>query len=220
MPWDLVGAQFLGVAYFTHPSRLVGIHTWFISLLILCYVMAALFRWNRRCLLVAVVLGLALEYGGDFRGCVLAFVAGCAVAIAPRRLMCALGIGVFCSVISLVGHQIYLYPLTGTLALIAGTQLVGPPLRWLRWTKGLAYEFYLVHGPVYLGLAVVTKVTPIVNLVLGRALAVLGAMAVSRSSAKVATALRRLTNAGWRPQLVHSSAVSGRVHASDDALRV
>jgi hypothetical protein len=220
MSWDLAGAQFLGIAYFTHPSKLVGIHTWFISLLILCYVMAALFRWDRRCLLVAVVLGLALKYGGDFRGCVLAFLAGCVVAIAPRRRICALAIAVFCSVVSVVGHQIYLYPLTGTLALIAGIQFVGPPLPWLRWTKGLAYEFYLVHGPIYLGLAVVTKVAPIVNLVLGSALAVLGAMAVSRFSARVAVAVRRLVNAGWRPQLARSSAVSGRIHATDDALRV
>jgi peptidoglycan/LPS O-acetylase OafA/YrhL len=37
----LVVSEFLGTGYFTHPGRLVGVHVWFISLILVCYGLAA-----------------------------------------------------------------------------------------------------------------------------------------------------------------------------------
>jgi hypothetical protein len=66
---------------------LIGVHTWFISLILVCYVAAVLIHWNRRLFpaVVAVLLLAVRHEDPKFIGCVLAFLTGGSAALALQR---------------------------------------------------------------------------------------------------------------------------------------
>jgi hypothetical protein len=192
MSWDLLAAQVLGIAAFTHTGRLVGVHTWFISLILLCYATAALIRYDRRFLPAAAVVALALSRGDDFEGCILAFLAGCAVGLSSSPRRDGLGLILACVLAIATGHPEFSFPLRGIVALLVGMSLAGRPIGWLRSTREFCYEFYLVHGAVYLGLAVVFRFHPVANLLIGTPLAVLAAWSVAEVSRRGVEFGRRL----------------------------
>jgi peptidoglycan/LPS O-acetylase OafA/YrhL len=191
MSFGLVLSQFLGFAYFTHRGQLIGIHTWFISLLILCYGIAAIIRWDRRFLPVfaAIALGLMHREDPKFAGCVLAFLAGGIVAVAPKMWHGALGITGVCLMATATSGTVFAYPLAGVVALMMGALLGGRRSRLMapasRTAGGLLFEFFLVHGPIYLGLSQVVGLNFFGNLFLGTPTAIVAAWALRRLSRAV-----------------------------------
>ena len=74
----LILAQYAGIAGFTHPLSLIGVQTWFISVILACYLLAALIRFDRIFLPLSVVVALALllNHAPNYWGCILQFLAG------------------------------------------------------------------------------------------------------------------------------------------------
>ena len=200
----LVLAQFLGVAYYTHPGQLIGVHTWFIGAILTCYVIAAIVRRDRRLLPVAIVASLGLMSRGVPApwDVLLAFLAGAVVARAPRPRVAAGGIAGAALLAYLACHEwfpgivtgtsaLWLLPVvTGTSALWLGSFFVGVRPRILSATSRISYEFFLVHGPIYLGLAKLARLDLVAILVIGTPLSVLAAELLHRASQGVSSASR------------------------------
>jgi len=170
MSWTLVISQFLGIAYFTHRGQMIGVTNWFISLILLCYVIAAFVRWERRLLpvFVAITLGLMHREDPKFAGCVLAFMAGGVVAMTPKIWNGALGVAGVCLMATATGRSAFAYPLAGSVAIMVGTPFAGEKSRVLALASECTYEFFLVHGPIYLGLSRVMGLDFFGNLISGR----------------------------------------------------
>ncbi len=176
----LVVSEFLGTGYFTHPKSLVGVHVWFMSLLLVCYGIALVVRWWRATLPFFVVLTVC-TMGWDrlFSAHVLSFLSGCVLATVQRSasrnyavifVVAALASGVITS------HRCYGYPLVATLTLLACTAFKAPSPRWLALASERSYEFFLVHGPIYLGFAVYFHLGPCALLFFGTPVATIAAM--------------------------------------------
>jgi hypothetical protein len=190
----LVVSQFLGLAYFTHRGQLIGVHLWFISLILLCYGMAALIRWKRGLLpiLVALALGLMSREDPKFAGCVLAFLSGGIIALMPRMWPGACLVAGVCLVASANAWTVFAYPLAGVAALMVGTLLSGKEPRIIALASGIVYEFFLTHGPIYLGLSRIAGFDFRENLILGTLLAVMAAWALRRGSRTASSGSRAI----------------------------
>jgi hypothetical protein len=191
---SLILCQFLGIAHFTHPGSLVGVHTWFITLIVTCYILAAFIRWERRLLPVAVLLVLALDHWhGDFMwGFVMAFVGGAIVGALPKVRTGALGVAAASFAAAIAFGPLFLNPLWGSLALLLGSFFVGKPPRVLKFASRCTYEFYLTHGPIYLGLSRIIELSFYPNLIIGTPLAILCALALQRAARGARAATSRI----------------------------
>jgi peptidoglycan/LPS O-acetylase OafA/YrhL len=76
--------------------------------------------------------------------------------------------------------------------LVVGSLLPGGRSRIVAMASRLNYEFYLVHGPIYLGLARFFNLGLYQNLVIGTSLAIMGACLLRLISQKLHSALMDL----------------------------
>lgn len=183
----LVVAQFFGVAYYTHPGMLIGVHTWFITLILQCYTASALVRWECR-LLPVFVVGAFLLAGDDvFSGCRFAYFVGCVAATLPASRFSWGGLALVCGALEYVGFQGACYAVRGAGALLIASEFQTSSSGFLRWIRGISYEFFLVHGPILLGLSRVFRFPFVANLTLGTTAAVLLALLLKEASRGVAT---------------------------------
>src|SRR5262249_32691687 len=60
--WRVFAAEMTGFGYFIYPRQLVGIHLWFISLILLCYLAAAMVRAEWRSGPLVCLLAIAGLY--------------------------------------------------------------------------------------------------------------------------------------------------------------
>lgn len=161
--------------------------TWFISVIMACYLLAALIRFDRIFLplSVAVTLALLLNHASNYWGCILQFLAGGIIARADRPKLGALLVAVaalaadphvegFCVGISV-----------GALALLGGLYLVGPGSKTISWLSLVSYEFFLVHGIAYLALGRLAHLSFAPNLLLGTPLVILMAWALHWITKKI-----------------------------------
>jgi peptidoglycan/LPS O-acetylase OafA/YrhL len=151
----LIVSEYLGMAYLSHGGAIVGTHLWFISLIIICYIMGALFRQDARMFPILLVFDLALlrvEPWLAAHG--LAFLLGMWLARStyPRLLAC--GFALLCALGWGIESEWLAYPAAGILALAGSLSLPGASPGWVAAASLLTYEFYLVHGPIYLALRV------------------------------------------------------------------
>ena len=153
VPSGLVVAEFLGIAYFTHPGSMVGVHVWFMSLLLVCYAIGVLIRWDRRLLpACAAVAVLLLPRDPGLVRHVLSFLAGMTVAVLPRPGRAAPGLALAALGCAAAVRPEFAYPLAGTTALLLGGLIRWRSPRAVALAGRATYEFFLVHGPIYLGL--------------------------------------------------------------------
>ena len=112
--WDQVVCQFLGIGLFTHGSNLVGVHTWFISLILLCYTIAVVVRWKYWTLPVFVGATVwVMSSNGFIAGHVLSFLAGAFLARSPRSWLYGSLVVIVCLVASHFVHRAFLFPAIG-----------------------------------------------------------------------------------------------------------
>ncbi|HET7340905.1 MAG TPA: acyltransferase family protein, partial [Methylomirabilota bacterium] len=150
-------SQMLGLGYFTHGgANLINVPSWFLSLIVACYVVAALVRVSRapRLTLVglaAVTLALvALGLHADFTRQILAFLAGMGVRLAgglerPPSVRASVALVAPALVLispnfAYTGWALSLFLLFAALPL--------PAWAPVRFVSDYSYELFLVHGPI------------------------------------------------------------------------
>lgn len=152
-------SQMLGLGYFTHGWNLVNIVSWFLSLILLCYVLAAAARASGR---PAAVLALVFAVAAwlvasrtevDLSRHVLAFSVGGLLRLAPPLPAPAAvaALAVPWLLWPSLGIQFGYAALGGALlALALGSR---PSPAWLSGGAGYIYEYFLLHGIFLVGLA-------------------------------------------------------------------
>ena len=150
-------SQMLGTGYFTHGWDLVNVVSWFVSLILLCYVLAAAALWLRRPLLLMLLFALIAaalvltRTEVDLSRHVLAFCLGAVSALVARPLTSLL----FALLLLLIGLTVdiqFCYAAIGLLLLaFCGVVLVREP-RWVRTASVYSYEYFLVHGIFIVGM--------------------------------------------------------------------
>lgn len=148
-------SQMLGLGYFTHGMALVNVVSWFMSLILLCYALAAAARltpWPRLCMAAFALVALGLAASGVetvLARHVLTFAAAAALAEtgdgADRpRLALAVAAAVIIAAATLAPAL-----------LVAGTALIlirlfetpiWPSAPVVETTAAYVYEYFLLHG--------------------------------------------------------------------------
>jgi peptidoglycan/LPS O-acetylase OafA/YrhL len=149
--WQLMLSQFAGTTYFTHPGQQVGIHTWFVSLLLLNSILTVILRSHAVLLplfFLATYTCLPLE--SPFVDCMLAFMAGAMIARFGENSLGAALVGTLCGLLAVRLHPGFWYASFGSFALCLALALSRVSLPRLTRCGNATYEFYLVHGPIYL----------------------------------------------------------------------
>jgi len=188
-------SQMLGVGYFTHGWELINVVSWFVSLIILCYALAAI-AWQsdfpKTFLGVVALLAAtlcALRYEVDLSRHLLSFAL---VALIPlgvsRSLLGLLGLALLAAGV-FVDPQFFYCGLALSLIL--------PVLRWpvdepalVSKAGGYAYEYYLVHG-IFLAGAVKLIANPLYAVSVALALSSITAIVLHRLSQPLIVRLGR-----------------------------
>jgi peptidoglycan/LPS O-acetylase OafA/YrhL len=172
MSLELIVAEFACVAYFLDPAGMICVPYWFLSLLLVCYAMAAAVRWKRFLLPLCFALTLMLpRFPLPFAFHTLSFLVGVTVALAPKRGIAEGVLGLACLAATATVDVRFAYPLGATVGLLAARLPLGYSSNRLAAISRGTYEFYLVHGPIFLGLAHFAQVPWLANLAVGTVLA-------------------------------------------------
>lgn len=213
----LVVATLLGIAYYTHPGQLIGVHTWFITLILQCYVASALIRWDRRILPVVAACVFLMSGQDKFSGCRAAYFVGCLAATRPSPWTW-LGLALACGGLEYFDLAEFRYASYGAGAMFLASTARSSSPKIMQWARGLSYEVFLIHGAVLLGLSRTLHFPLAANLTLGTAAVVVAALALKRVSRWIMTQLNLegFLNAGEtstsetrQPKLVPALAENG-----------
>jgi exopolysaccharide production protein ExoZ len=150
--WQVV-SQFAGTGLFTHPNSLIGVHTWFVSVLMFMYLVVSLD--GRRRGVAAPLVGamlLAVHFG---TGSVvlkattthgLLFLAGYSVGHLPpgRQWLGFAAVAAACAGLW-PAEPAFRHGLVAA-ALLAVGRLWEGECRPARWFAGYVYEWFLLHG--------------------------------------------------------------------------
>lgn len=153
-------SQMLGLGFFTHGWQLVNVVSWFISLILLCYVVAAVARWSGQSMLVlmlTVALSawlLATRAEVDLSRHILPFAYGGILRLLPtdRRhkvfpWLLALSLGWWIA----LGPQ-FGYVAIGGMMLYLALLVRQPETKWIAKSSGYIYEYFLLHGIFLVGM--------------------------------------------------------------------
>ncbi len=159
MTWDLVLSQVFLVTPLSHPGQLIGVHFWFISLLLTCDLLSLLIRFRKNSIYVIVVFCLMwAAYSPHWGGHAMAYFLGiaCRIGIIPQRTMYLLGLTLMLSVLAAFWPRELASSVVAIATLAFGLMPLRNPQpfhRFWQWTATRSYQYYLVHGPIYLGVA-------------------------------------------------------------------
>jgi len=181
-------SQMLGLGYFTHGWFLVNQVTWFISLILLCYVLAFAVKFFRRpCAgiallslisLVVVLKGIEVDLSQHILSFCLAGTAVCLPGKYRRWMLLASSIVLF----ALVPHSRFVsfaavsLLLTGLFYTAAWGQHV-----FFRMAGGGLYEYFLVHGIFFVGAGKFIS-SPVLVVVCGLAGSIVGAVVLRKTT--------------------------------------
>lgn len=151
-------SQMAGTGYFTHGWELVNVVSWFISLILLCYVIAFVGKWldaPRLMLLFVAIIAVALLSTRSeiaLSRHVLTFcVAGLIAQVCPRPAMMLV---IIASLFSAALHWPQYFYAAFNIALLAlALAWNASETRLTRVASGYVYEYFLVHGIFLVALA-------------------------------------------------------------------
>lgn len=144
-------SQMLGVGYFTHGMALINVVSWFMSLILLCYALAATARltpWPRLCLAAFSLVALTLVVSGIetvLSRHVLTFAAAAALASAdPPWFAPAVGVAIIIAAATLTPGLL----VSGTALILIGLfeMRVWPAATFVETSAAYVYEYFLLHG--------------------------------------------------------------------------
>lgn len=157
--------QACGIGLFTGPESVVNLATWFISLILVCYLAAMAIRLlpakafqATAILAVTAALTAFIAIGASSNWGLrrtLAFFAAGIVALAPdhARFRVAAGLAAAFGVCTPLVHEQFAYPAIalGALAIAIQFPRSPRPMPWTHRTAEYSYEYYLVHGIALFG---------------------------------------------------------------------
>lgn len=157
---SLIVAEYLGVAPFTHASDLIGVHFWFIPVIVLCYLGAALLRWGDAFWPILLVASLFGHPDAGLHGHFLAFLCGAVLGridtlrptwVVPAGVVACAAAAAALAALAGNDRSQAVYPLLGTVCLLAARCVVTTRRApRLASASKATYEFYLIHVPVLL----------------------------------------------------------------------
>ncbi len=181
-------SQMAGTGFFTHGWDLVNVASWFISLILLCYVLAALARLSGRpaflmigfCL--AAVLLVAFQVEVSLSRHVIAFAAA-AIARLHRRPAMLLGFAIVLAPLLAIQPS-FIYAIVALPALWLSRERTFIKIGFVTSWAGYTYEFFLLHGIFLAGAAKLIRSAPLA-IVIGIGCSLPAAMALRRAAAVV-----------------------------------
>lgn len=207
-------AQMLGIGYFTHGGEhLINVPSWFLSLILACYALAAVVRVSRRRLpvigvLAATAVALTLvDYRTDFTRQILAFLLG--MAVREIGLLDARPYVRLALVAALV-PMAWLEPDLGyaawaMAAIVSVSSFRLPAWPPVRVIADYSYEVFLVHGPALVLLARLTGWPPAPALVAALVVTAAAAAVLKRATDRVMAGVPQRHRAAPMPSLAPSS---------------
>lgn len=189
-------SQIAGTGYFTHGWELINVVSWFISLILLCYVIAFVGKWlgaPRLILVFVVIITLALlatRSEVDLSRHVLSFcVAGLIAQTCPRpAVMLAIISSLLCAAF-LWPQSFYAAFSIALLALALAWQASDSRLTSV--TRGYIYEYFLVHGIFLVGLARFMPQQKLLNGTIAITLAIVAAVILKKLTERLVAWVRR-----------------------------
>jgi peptidoglycan/LPS O-acetylase OafA/YrhL len=193
-----VALQYAGLAAWLDDNERIGQGFWFITLILICYAIAAFVRKYPQGLLpiAIVIIGSQVRAGEWFAPHILSFLLCGWAVVGTTRTMLITTIPLV--VAMTLWHNLqWLYPLSalGCLSLCLAVSHASP--NWIAALGDISYEFYLVHGPVYLVLANMVHLPLFANLVFGSVLALMVGQLLRVITDKIVATWRE---PGWRHQ--------------------
>ena len=176
-------SQMLGIGLFTHPDNLVNVPTWFVSLLLVCYVGTCVARFAKVAFLASVGVSLYLALYVGFESApwlsthILIYSLASTIALVRsdirQRTVCVLCLSLF-----LLGILVRIEFLNAAIALtiILLAETIRSTPRFIRWIAELSYEYYLIHGVVLFGAIKLLPTYPIASVFLAVSLAMVAAV--------------------------------------------
>ena len=189
--FGLVVSQFLGTASFTHKGQLIGVHFWFITLILSCYAVATVVKFQPKILpLVAALFVVGVWCKFIWAGYFLAFLIGAIVAAWYTHRAILLIILLVATGLATTIHGAFTYPFVGACGLGVAFLIHGQSSpSWSRASQA-SYHFYLVHGPCYLGMNRLVGTGILGTFAIGTGAAILATLALQATERRIHIQLR------------------------------
>ncbi len=179
--------EYAGLAALVPWDERVGQPYWFITLILACYAVGLLVRkWRWSILLVMVSTIALLPYATWFPIHVMSFVLGGALTLWNSRLVKA-GIAIVLTALAL-RDVVFVYPAVAVMVLVIAAQFEQRSPVGLASAGRRTYEFFLVHGAVYLGMAKIGHLNFWQNAVAGSLIGCLAAWSLGRVTSRFTAA--------------------------------
>lgn len=152
---SLAVAQIFGVAALTHGESIINVPTWFITLLLVCYLGTCAFQNRWYGLASVAAIGLVFVSLGQ-HGFLALFAAHASTYFAAfwvvrsgvRRDIALLALGVMYALLGFWMSDVFINCWAGMLGLWVCTRISFNSQAWLEYSASRTYEFYLIHGPL------------------------------------------------------------------------
>lgn len=185
-------SQMAGLGFFTHGWALVNVVSWFISLLLLCYLIAALaLKSLRPSVVLQIVLAVSVllcvtRVEVDLSRHIISFVLAGLIALCNERRPLA-GISLVFVIIGLSYDPQFFYSGTAVFLLILVLSFPFEEPKLINVSANYSYEYFLIHG-VFLAGIVKFFPSPVIAITLAIVLASISAILL-KHSVRVAEAI-------------------------------
>lgn len=198
-----IASQMLGTGLWTHGDELVNSPTWFVSLILACYLGTFLSRFVGRPRFVAAVcsIGLTIIVARDaapwLQSHFLTYAVSCAIAAYPFgtiRNVTTLLIAASFGILAVTIQPAFAYTALSLLIVELSLRLRNRP-RAIRLAADYSYEFYLVHGVALAGALTLMKSSPVLAVIAALSGSAVAAVILSHVATFMVRQLR-FANAG------------------------
>lgn len=208
-----ITSQMLGTGLWTHPGELVNSPTWFVSLILACYLGTFFSRVIGRPRLVAAVCSIVLtilvsrDAAPWLLSHFLTYAVSCwiaALAFGTTRKVVTLATAVAFGLMALAIQPAFAYTALSIMIVESLLQLQNPP-RAIKLAADYSYEFYLVHGVALAGALTMMTGAPVLAVILALIASAVAAVILNHLATFIVRHLRP-TNAGKTPVVPTASA--------------
>lgn len=152
-------SQMLGLGLFTHAGNLINVPTWFVSLLLVCYLaffvakLAPRLLWTNLVLLAAVATWIEWNgYPWPWIHVLTFFLTSTLASVFPGKHRGALFVATGGPLLLASGHSVAFAYAGITVGAIGISSYVTSSTPFVRTASRYSYEYYLVHGPCLVGM--------------------------------------------------------------------
>ncbi len=178
-----VFSQFAGLGFWTHREEMINSPTWFVSVLLVCYLSTFLTRIARApqtLSLLAFVVLCTLVIVSEKPWLIVHFItytAGSILGTRRAQVLTMLALTPMFLTAAFLDHPDFLSPAL-TLLVVAVGLLIHRVPHWIGMLANYSYEYYLVHGVFLYGAIRVLHAAPLLALAVGIATAAVAAVAL------------------------------------------